>query len=314
MCWREVRVLSIFLSSLLLFAAHPVTVHAEKVQQVLIVANAEDTPYQKTIEGFKAHLMSQLNVSYHELFLSRVEDKSATLSTSIRDHQPNLIFALGAASIKLANQHTSDIPIVSTMTIKDDLFEQADNITGVSLVYPLTTQFQWIKNFFSTRTKVAILYNPQENEQTVKSAREIAQQAGLELFAIPVESPRHLPFALEQLAKNIDVLLAIPDEIAMSSKTVQAVLLASFRNKVPFIGLSDSWVKSGALYALSWDYHDLGQQCAIQSAKLLNGALMQQIPMEYPRKVSYTINEKIADHMNIRIPDNLRQKAKKIFN
>ena len=298
------------LYSLLLFAAYPVTVLAEKVQQVLIVANAEDAPYQKTIAEFKAQLTSQLNVSYRELFLSQIENKSA----AIRDHQPDLIFALGTASTELVKQHTSDIPIVSTMAIKNNLIEQTDNITGVGILYPLTTQFQWIKRFFPTKTKVAILYNPQENEQTIKSARGIAQQTGLELFAIPVESPRHLPFALEQLANNIDVLLAIPDEIAMSSKTVKAVLLASFRNKVPFVGLSDSWVKSGALYALSWDYHDLGQQCAIQSAKLLNGALIQQIPMEYPREVTYTINEKIADHMNIRIPDNIRQTSKTIFN
>ncbi|GJL76712.1 ABC transporter substrate-binding protein [Nitrosomonas sp.] len=310
MRWRKIITYGVIPILTLFCLTSSITVLAEKVQQVLIVANTNDMPYQETIEGFKAQLMSQLNVSYNELFLSQTENQSS----AIRDQKPDLIFALGSASTQLAKISTSDVPIVSTMTMKNDFFEQGDNITGVSLVYPLTTQFQWIKKFFPTKTKIAILYNPKENEKIVEAAGKIAQQFGLELYSIPVESPRHLPLALEQLAKNIEVLLAIPDEIAMSSKTVKAVLLATFRNKVPFVGLSDSWVKSGALYALSWDYHDLGQQCANQSAKLLKGVAIQQIPMEYPKEVAYTVNEKIAEHMNIRIPDDLRQKAKMIFN
>ncbi len=297
----------------LLFTMWPVTVSAEKAHSVLIVANAENATYQQTIKGFKAQLTSQLNVTYHELYLAKIENRPAALSASISEHQPDLIFALGTASTELASHATSNIPIVSTMIMNNDWLDQMDNATGVSLGYPLTTQFEWIRNFFPRMKKIAILYNPEENEQFIQSARIIAPQAGFELLAIPVETPRQLPYALEQLANNIQIMLGIPDKVVLSPRTAQAVLLATFRNKVPLIGISDNWVESGALYALSWDYEDIGKQCATQSGKLLKGALIQQISIEYPRKVAYTINVKIAEHMNIEISDNLRKNAKHVF-
>jgi putative ABC transport system substrate-binding protein len=100
----------------------------------------------------------------------------------------------------------------------------------------------------------------------------------------------------------------------MSVNTAKEVLLASFRNKVPLIGVSDNWVKSGAFYALSWDYTDLGLQCADQAIKLLSGTPVRSIPPEHPRKVTYTINTKIAEHMNIDIPESLLKNAKMVFN
>jgi putative tryptophan/tyrosine transport system substrate-binding protein len=100
----------------------------------------------------------------------------------------------------------------------------------------------------------------------------------------------------------------------MSVNTAQEVLLASFRNKVPLIGLSDNWVKSGAFYALSWDYEDLGRQCAVLAQKLLNGAPVSTVPPEQPRKVTYSINAKIAEHMNMEIPEGILKNAKMVFN
>lgn len=310
---QKMKRFTLLLSALLLLSTWPITVSADKVHQILIVANTDYAPFQETINGFKKQLSPQLNITYRKLFLSRVEDKPAALSAAILEHQPDLIFALGTASTKLASHATSNIPIVSTMIMNNDWLDQMDNATGVSLGYPLTTQFEWIRNFFPRMKRIAILYNPEENEQVIQSARIIAPQTGFELLAVPVETPRQLPYALEQLENNIQIMLGIPDKVVFSPRTAQAVLLATFRNKVPLIGISDNWVESGALYALSWDYEDIGKQCATQSGKLLKGALIKQISIEYPRKVAYTINVKIAEHMNIEISDNLRKNAKHIF-
>ena len=299
---------------LILFSMSPFTMSVTKAAQILIIANTDKGPYQQAIQGFKQHLSSQLSADYSNLYLSQNKNKQEKVATAIFDIHPDLIFALGGASTKLALQNTSSIPIVSTMVLKESLLQQANNITGVSLSYPFTTQFQWLKKFFPEKSKVAILYNSEQNEQSIKKAKKFSKQAGLELFTIIVESPKRLPYALEHLKKNIEVVLAIPDKVVMSSKTAKAVLLASFRNRVPLIGLSDNWVKSGALYALSWDYTALGQQSAIQAGKIFKGVPVQQIPSEYPRKVAYSINAKTASHMNVEIADNLLKNAKKTFN
>jgi putative ABC transport system substrate-binding protein len=286
-------------------------VFAEKTSHILIIANSNDTPLQEAINGFKQQITARGNIKFTEMLLPQTQAPAVRQVDSIK---PDLIYALGVDAAKWASLQTSSIPIVATMVLKEDVFRQAPNITGVSLGYSLQTQFQWLKKFFPQQKAVAVLFNPAENAATVLEAQKAGLQNGFNLVAIPVESPKQLPFALEQLANNIEILLAIPDETVMSVNTAKEVLLASFRNKVPFIGLSDNWVKSGAFYALSWDYADLGQQSAELALKILNGASIKTISPEHPRKVTYTINAKIAEHMKMDIPEAILKNAKIVFN
>jgi putative ABC transport system substrate-binding protein len=296
---------------LILFCVWSMPVLAEKAAHILIVANSNEQPYQEAIAGFKQQIPVSSKIKFTELMLASTQ---SSINKEIDSVKPDLIYALGGEAIKWVNLQTTTIPIVGTMVLKPDVFEQASNITGISLGYPLKTQFQWLRKFFPRQTSVAILFNPSENRTVVEAARQIGQQNGFNLIAIPVETPKELPYALEQLANNVELLLAIPDETVMSVNTAKEVLLASFRNKVPLIGISDNWVKSGALYALSWDYEDLGKQCAVMAQKILNGAPVQTVSPEFPRKVTYTINTKISEHMNMDIPVDILNNAKLIYN
>lgn len=304
----------LILLSHLMLSMWPGPVWATKVRQVLIVANSTEEPYQQAINGYKKQLSSMQNVRYTVRYLEQIDNPDSLLSTEIRNNTPDLIYSLGGESTEASLRNTSTIPIVATMILKRFLYKHGNNITGVYLNYPLTTQFEWLKKFFPEQKKIAIFFNPEENTGTILEARQIAEQQGLDLIPIPVETPKELPYALDQLKSNVEILLAIPDEIAMSSKTAKEVLLASFRNRVPLIGLSDNWVKSGAFYSLSWDYEDLGRQCAIQSDTLIKGVPIHNVPVEYPRKTTYSINSKIAEHMNIEISQTLLKNAKLIFN
>jgi len=297
--------------TLIFFCVWANPVFAEKTAHILIVANSNDAPYQQATFGFKEQVSAHAKIKFTELTLAQSKSPDAK---EIERIKPDLIYALGGEATKWASLQTSRIPIVATMVLKDDVFKQSANMTGVSLGYSLKIQFQWLKLFFPQKKTVAILFNPAENAVTVQDAKQISQQSGFNLVAIPVESPKELPYALEQLANNVEILLAIPDETVMSVNTAKEVLLASFRNKVPLIGLSDNWVKSGAFYALSWDYKDLGQQCAGLAQKILNGSPAQTLPAEHPRKITYTFNAKVAEQMNMEIPEDLLINAKTVFN
>ncbi len=283
---------------------------AEKTAHILVVSNSNDGPYQEAITGFKAQVSTKGKLQFTELTLAQAKSTPKKIDSI----KPDLIYALGGETTQWISLQALHIPIVATMVLKDDVFKQSANMTGVSLGYSLKTQFQWLKTFFPQKKTVAILFNPNENAAIVRAAREVSQQAGLNLIPVPVKSPKELPFALERLANNVEILLAIPDETVMSVNTAKEVLLASFSNKVPLIGLSDNWVKSGAFYALSWDYKDLGQQCAILAQKILNGSPVQTLRPEQPRKITYTINAKIAEQMNMEIPEDLLKSSKMVFN
>ena len=104
-----------------------------------------------------------------------------------------------------------------------------------------------------------------------------ADKFGLSLRAEKVSTPREIPAALKNLSKSIDVLWGIPDKIVFTQQTAKEILLFSLRNRIPLIGLSSSWVKAGALYALDWNYRDVGKTCGESAVAILKGKPSQFI-------------------------------------
>jgi putative ABC transport system substrate-binding protein len=136
---------------------------------------------------------------------------------------------------------------------------------------------------------------------------------GLTLFAQAIETPRDIPGALNRLAGAVDVLWGLADHVVLSPETAQPLLLFSLRNRIPFVGLSASWAKAGALYALDRDYGDLGAQCGELAMAILDGRPPESLPPASPRKVVYAINLKTARHMKITLPDGLVRGAAEVF-
>jgi putative ABC transport system substrate-binding protein len=158
-----------------------------------------------------------------------------------------------------------------------------------------------------------VLFNTKENRDKVESAARVAQGLGLKLVMREVQTPRDLPQALDSMANQADALWGIADQMVLSPQTAEPILLFSLRNRIPLAGLSTSWVKAGALYALDRDYVDLGAQCGDMAMKVLQGARASSLPLTTPRKVLYSLNLKTANHMKLDIPQPLIDGAQQVF-
>ncbi len=118
---------------------------------------------------------------------------------------------------------------------------------------------------------------------------------------------------MEKIKDKVDVLWGIPDNIVYSPRTSRSILLFTFKNKLPLIGISAPWVQSGALYALERDYSDIGIQCGEMAVKSLSGMAPESIPAEHPRRVVYHLNMKTAKHMGVVFEEELTKKADKLY-
>src|SRR5207247_1683988 len=118
-----------------------------------------------------------------------------------------------------------------------------------------------------------------------------------------------IPASLESLAQEVDALWGIADPVVLTPETAQSILLFCFRNNIPFIGLSESWAKAGALYALDRDYADIGLQCGELALKALESRAPLPAPTS-PRKVVYALNIRTARHMRIALTDDIIKGAR----
>jgi putative ABC transport system substrate-binding protein len=283
-------------------------------EKIAVLVSSKDPAFEETFNGFKGYL-GRLGVEadYEVHGLEGSAAKAGQAAQKVKQGAPKLVVTLGSLATDAAVKEISDVPIVACLVLRADGLKKSPNVTGVGLEFPLEVQFSWLQVLIPTAKTVGVIYNPEENQRRIEAAGRIMQTIGLKLVAQEVRSPQDVPAALESLAKRADVLWGVADSIAMTPQTAKNVLLFSLRNNIPFIGLSPTWVKAGALYSLEWDYADIGAQAGDMALKVLKGAPPSAIPAASPRKVFYALNLKTAEQMKITFSDQLIRGAKHTF-
>jgi putative ABC transport system substrate-binding protein len=288
----------------------PLTVEAG----ITVLMSSDSAPYQAMREGFQGYLRDNgVQANYEVLQIGKDSSEAGQLAGKIAQQDPALIYCLGSRACQAVQQIPEQRPVVASMLLTPESITAAAQATGVFLNYSPQTQLQWLKKLFPDFQRVGVIYHPAQNQAVIDKATETARQLGMELVAAPVDTPKELPAALKNLLRNIDILWALPDRMVLAPQSAKEILLTSFRNRIPVIGASAPWVKGGALYALDWDYADLGAQNAAMALKIIKGTPINSIPAAEPRSVVYTLNLKTAKHMKLDFPAELSRKAKHVY-
>ncbi len=282
--------------------------------RIAIVSSQDAAPYQELQTGLREFLTKEgLSAVYDVYPLQGQAGKAADATRAIKSTGPRLVITIGTLATQTALREIQDIPVVAGLVGNPDELRKSSNATGVLLDFPLDTQFQWMQRLAPSATSVGVIYNPKENQAKIEAAVKAAKKAGLSLVAKEIETPRAIPDALESLSKNVDILWGTTDQLVLSPQTAESILLFSFRSRVPFTGLSTSWAKAGALYALDRDYRDLGAQCGELAVRILAGTKPNALPPVPPRRVLYAINQKTADHMKLEFSQQVVDGAQLVF-
>jgi putative ABC transport system substrate-binding protein len=280
---------------------------------IAVVTSRDEGPYEGVVSGVRAALGARRGSALRVESLQSDPDGAMKALRRARRAGSGALITVGSSATRAALAAAGDTPVIACMIGDRSDLGRAENATGVMLEFSLETQLEWVRRFVPDGRAIGLLYNPAENQERVAEASRIAARLGLRVVAREVRRPQDLPGALESLAGEADVLLALTDQTVLSPQTAQAILLFSFRNRMPFSGLSASWVKAGALYALERDYEDLGAQCAEMAVRVLEGVPAGSLPPVVPRKVEYALNVRTAEHLKLRLPAELIDGAAEVF-
>jgi putative ABC transport system substrate-binding protein len=282
--------------------------------RIVILTSSRAAPYEEALAGFQQVLRQQGVQAIFDVHSLEGETPGvARVLQDVKQGGSALLLTLGTAATQRVRRDITTIPIIAGLVLSADEFKGAPNMSGVTLEFPVALQLEWLRRFLPTAKTIGVIYNPRENQQRIEAATRVALELRLKLESQPVSDTRELPMALETLAKKIDVLWGVVDELVLTPQTAKHILLFSFQNRIPFVGLSTAWVKAGAFYALDWDYTDLGMQCGEMALKVLQGTSIRALPAVGPRKVVYALNQKTARHMKIEIAEALVYGAREIF-
>lgn len=282
--------------------------------KVVIVLSQESSPYAGMVEGFRSSLAGagvQAEIEIHNL--KGNSENATNMLRPFKDEPPTMFLTVGSLATQAVLGEHDEVPVIAGLTAHIEKFKKKGNLTGVGLEFSLESQFDVMRRILPELATVGVLYSPKENQDTIDNALGVAKKLGIKLVLKAVEAPRDIPDALESLANNVDLLWGITDQVVVSPQTAEPILLFSFRNTIPFAGLSTPWVKAGSLYALERDYGDIGTQCGEIAAKIFNKATPRSIQVTSPRKVLFSINLKTARSMKIELPQQVINGATQVF-
>lgn len=290
-----------------------VLAHRASASAVCIVMSNESAQYNETVEGFKKQLTQQGFAAETQIHvLSRDGSLPQDIARSVGQAKPAYLLVLGSPAAQLAGQGHFGIPMIAGLVFSGADLAGMVNTTGVYLDVSVDVQLSLIKRLFPKARRVGVVYS-MENGKKIAEASKIAPKYGLELEAQEAYAPKDIPPALESAGKKADVLWGLMDKVVLTPETAKQILLFSMRNEVPFIGPSENWAKAGAAAAITWNFEDLGMQCAEILLKLHKGAKVAEVGPVGPRKIEYALNLKAADQLKIEFGPDIVNGSKRVF-
>ncbi len=288
---------------------------------VAVVLSRDIAPYRDALRGFRTELeRSRQKLRFYEYNVELSVNRPDELVERIRSRSPDLVVTLGSVATNLIAERIRDVPVVFSLVLPssgrkslDDLRASQGNVTGATMEIPLATQFRKIREVLPKAKTIAVLYDPEVSGPLVEVARLEAERAGLELVALPVSSEKDVVRIMRDLDESVDVLWSVADSTVFSPQGLRHILLSTLRTRLPFVGLSPSFVKAGALLALSCDYQDVGRQSGELAVRILDGEAAGNIPIVVPREVSLSLNLHTARQIQVAISEEVAQAAAQLF-
>jgi putative ABC transport system substrate-binding protein len=311
----------LLVAGLLLLAGSAPAGAEESVLRIAVVLSRDVPPYREALKGYEEVLKaSGRTYKLHEFSADGVAAQRGTLARKIRARQPDLILTVGSSATDIVSAGIDDLPIVFSMVLSstgdrtlERLQLERPNLTGGSMEIPVETQFARLKEILPAARRIGVLYDPDNSGPLIDQASRAARELGLQLVPLPVSNDSDVLGRTEALSAKVDVLWSVADSTVFSHHGLKHILLETLRHRVPFVGLSPSFVKAGALLAFSTDYRDLGRQAGEQSLRILEGESTVQVPMTAPRSLSVSINMNTAKQIRVDIDDEVRSDAHVYF-
>jgi len=279
--------------------------YSEGQPVVALIKSKNIAPYNMAEEAFKDRMKGKADIT--EYLLDDFHDKNL-LCQKISSSNPDLIFTVGTSALKVFLPEFNETPILFSVVLNpvklkliDSWTETGRNLSGTALNIPYEIQFEWIKKVLPNAKQVGILYKMDGSNGYLKRAAKAAQQSGLKLEIQKIDKINDVLPALKELSKHSDILLGIPDLGVYNRKTLKQILLFTLRNRMPFIGISEQYVKAGAFFCLSVDYKEQGETAAQMAEKILEGFDPAIMPVKRPKNVKLSINRKTAERLGIKI-------------
>jgi putative ABC transport system substrate-binding protein len=234
---------------------------------------------------------------------------------------PDVLVTVYLAALRALQQQTKTIPIifagagdpVEFGTVINSARPEG-NITGFANAFG-SLGGKWLdllKEVAPNITRVLYIYQDSLGSSYLRSVKTAAQSLGAQVIAIPVSDAAGIKAAIEAFASEPNGgLLPSPGIIAITPLVELARLAAQYR--LPAISGNPSFPADGGLMTYSADRDEIFRGAAAYVDRLLRGAKISDLPVQYPTKFRLVINLKAAKALGLEVPASILLRADEVI-
>ncbi len=287
----------IFLCCLFWSLASPAS--AENVVHLILSEDA--AAYQEVANSFRAGIGPRLNVKVWTL--ADIDVAQVRNLTGGSD----LVVPVGVKATRfVAAQHAGQAPVLALMIpratsekLKWPAGMSRKKISAVFIDQPPERSLTLVEAAFPAARNVGLVISS-ENEAVAKALAREAARRNLRLTVETITGPEALPSALRRVLAESDVLLLVPDAVAINASNAQNVLLTTYRFRIPVVGFSQGLTKAGAVVSVYSSPAQIGLQGAQFAARLVE---MGELPVpRHARESSFAFNSYVARSLGVVLP------------
>ncbi len=287
------RPASLILSLMLL--AFPV--HAQDV--IWVIANPEHAAHGQFIQGLRDSL-SKATQSIPTLRLLR----PAELAGISIPERPILSITVGSRAAEFLNkaklEPQRELHALIPQAAYQKLYPQwkTDSLASThSAIYvnqPISRLLRLARLVLTDSPRIGVLLGPWS-----RIHEDELKRTGKVVNIHTIGAKRQLIPALQGILPRSNLLLALPDPTVYNRSSAHAVLLNSYRHRVPVLAFSRSYTRAGALLSLYSTPGQIGRQTGELVTRMATTGAWKLPPPTHPQYFSISINRQVAYSMGL---------------
>jgi putative ABC transport system substrate-binding protein len=235
---------------------------------------------------------------------------------------PDVIVTTSRPTTKAAQQQTKSIPIVfasggdpATNGLVQNITRPEGNTTGITNAV-VSLGGKWLevlKEAAPHITRVALVFNPETVGPGYLPAIEAAAPLlGVQTIKTSFRDPLEIVRVLDAFAAQPNGgLLVVP--VVPAGASYEMVIRLAAQHRLPAIYYSRVGVDAGGLITYAAAPYDLYRRAATYVDRVLRGAKVSELPVQFPTKFELVINLKTARAIGLDIPQTLLTRADEVI-
>lgn len=277
---------------------------------IVILTSSQIEAYQQAAAGARERVDGR-----RQKILTYTLNGDANLIPYVGDQlsliAPKAVIAIGGLAATALATRPIDAPVVVSVVVDHtNALSRVPHSWAVSMHVPAEEAYDRISRILPKR-RIGIPYDPSRTGWLVRDLAAFFDSTPIDLVPFPVESSQALGPALLAVRARIDALWIIPDPSFLDPVSVEYLLRYAVGERLPLIGYSEGFTRSGALFSLGADYQDMGRQ----AGELIEAILADRQPSRvvHPRRLQTFLNTTVAARLDISLTPALIRLAQRVF-